>query len=188
MIVYLARHASSVANEEGRYCGSSSSPLSDHGKEQAKKLKEKLESMDLDYEKAYTSPSGRCIETLDALEIKFEVERDNLLEEIDFGIFEAMTYDEIQEKYPIVSAEFFKNIHTYRIPNGESFQDVKSRAERFLGKVSKFGIESVFALTHSGFIRAMAALVVGDEEGFSMKVENASIIKIDTEEGNLQWL
>jgi 6-phosphofructo-2-kinase/fructose-2,6-biphosphatase 2 len=54
-------------------------------------------------------------------------ERWKALNEIDAGICEEMTYEEIRNKFPVDYAARERNKLMYRYPGGESYQDLISR-------------------------------------------------------------
>lgn len=49
------------------------------------------------------------------------------MNEIDAGICEEMTYEEIRNKFPVDYAARERNKLMYRYPGGESYQDLISR-------------------------------------------------------------
>ena len=61
MKIYFVRHGETVWNTLRIFQGSSNSPLTETGREQAKRLGEKLK--DTKFTKFYSSPLGRTIET-----------------------------------------------------------------------------------------------------------------------------
>ena len=48
--------------------------------------------------------------------------------ELHFGRWQGLTLAEVQEKYPDDFPQWMKNLSTFRIPGGESFQDLSHRA------------------------------------------------------------
>ena len=83
--------------------------------------------------------------------------------EQDFGIFEGMTYKEIQNTYPKELDAWNEEFSTYRIPKGESFADVRSRAEDFLrdipsGRESKG--EKMLIVAHKGTLGHLLAAML----------------------------
>jgi 6-phosphofructo-2-kinase/fructose-2,6-biphosphatase 2 len=93
--VYLSRHGQSVYNTEDRIGGNSD--LSKYGSTYPKMLLEFMEeNEDIDLLKIYTSQLKRTKQTVSLFSnTKIELE---LLNEINAGDFEDMTYDDIKEK------------------------------------------------------------------------------------------
>jgi 6-phosphofructo-2-kinase/fructose-2,6-biphosphatase 2 len=122
--VYLSRHGQSVYNTEDRIGGNSD--LSKYGSTYPKMLLEFMEeNEDIDLLKIYTSQLKRTKQTVSLFSnTKIELE---LLNEINAGDFEDMTYDDIKEKN---REEFEKrklDKFNYQYPNGESYKDLQSR-------------------------------------------------------------
>ena len=91
MTIYLIRHGKTSANEKHLYCGSTDLPLSDEGKEE-------LRSVHYDIKNVRFISSGmkRTNETLRILfgDVPYEV--DPRFREVDFGIFEMHSYEELK--------------------------------------------------------------------------------------------
>ena len=149
MTVFVLRHGETYANVDKRYSGFSESDLTEKGKFQIQKMKEIL--VDKKFDKVYCSPSSRTRETAKILGVKCTINEN--LREMNFGMFEEMTYDEIMEKYPKEGNEFYSNWGKYRIPEGESFIDVNKRVRTFFDSIKKD--ENILIITHGGWIRAL---------------------------------
>ena len=93
MKLYLIRHGKTQANEQHLYCGSTDIPLSQSGK---RELADKKYSIGPDCE-FVTSGMQRTNETLKILfgDVKFTV--DKRFREIDFGIFEMKSYEQLKD-------------------------------------------------------------------------------------------
>jgi len=66
-ILCLIRHGESLWNKENRFTGWVDVPLTDNGREQAKKAGEILKSLNIKFDIAYTSLLSRSIETLEII-------------------------------------------------------------------------------------------------------------------------
>ena len=86
---YYVRHGQTLFNQLGRMQGWCDSPLTEKGREDARKAKEKLSGVDLKH--AYASVSGRCRETCEILlegrEIPVSYRKE--LREYNFGTWEG---------------------------------------------------------------------------------------------------
>jgi|LGVE01.1.fsa_nt_gb alpha-ribazole phosphatase len=149
MTVFVLRHGETYANVDKRYFGFSESDLTERGKLQIQKMKEIL--LDKKIDKVYCSPSDRTKQTAKILGVDYIINEN--LREMNFGIFEEMTYDEIMNKYPNEGNEFYSNWGKYKIPKGESFIDVNNRVRTFFESIKKD--EDVLVITHGGWIRAL---------------------------------
>ena len=117
-----------------------------------------------------------------------EIFGDRRLMEQDFGIFEGMTYKEIQNTYPKELDAWNEEFSTYRIPKGESFADVRSRAEDFLrdipsGRESKG--EKMLIVTHKGTLgHLLAAMLKLPLDGYwNFVFEQGCYSVVDLEDG-----
>ena len=130
---YLIRHGATYYNLEDRIGGDSS--LTDKGKEQAKGLADYFKNIKIPL--IFTSSKKRTYET--ALPIK-ETQKDCTIiklsefDEIDSGICECMSYDEIKERMPRVHSERKKDKYNYIYPRGEGYVSMQKRITRGIKK------------------------------------------------------
>ncbi|XP_015922236.1 6-phosphofructo-2-kinase/fructose-2,6-bisphosphatase isoform X2 [Parasteatoda tepidariorum] len=82
-------------------------------------------------------------------------ERWKALNEIDAGLYDEMTYDEIQEKYPKEFAAREENKFKYRYPRGESYEDLVSRLEPVIMELERQ--ENVLVVAHQAVLRCLLA-------------------------------
>src|SRR5881396_1929306 len=98
--IFMVRHGATVVSAEDRFAGATDVQLSDEGREQARRLADRLS-----HEKivaVYASPLGRTVETAQILAAphKLEVENRDGLREISHGRWEQLTRREVEEKFP----------------------------------------------------------------------------------------
>uniref|UniRef100_A0A8C3PUP7 6-phosphofructo-2-kinase/fructose-2,6-biphosphatase 1 n=1 Tax=Chrysolophus pictus TaxID=9089 RepID=A0A8C3PUP7_CHRPC len=113
--IYLSRHGESQLNLKGRIGGDAG--LSPRGRQYAQALAEFIRSQSIRELKVFTSHMKRTIETAEALGVPYEQWK--ALNEIDAGVCEEMTYEEIQERYPEEFALRDQDKYRYRYPKGE---------------------------------------------------------------------
>jgi 6-phosphofructo-2-kinase/fructose-2,6-biphosphatase 2 len=113
--IYLTRHGESVYNLLGRIGGDAE--LSERGWEYSKALAKYISEQNIPRLRVWTSQLQRTAQTSEA--IKAPQERWKALNEIDAGICEEMTYEEIQTKYPDEFALRDQDKFHYRYPKGE---------------------------------------------------------------------
>src|SRR6202022_2792772 len=126
--VFMVRHGATVLSAEDRFAGATDVALSDEGREQTRRLAERLS-----HEKimaVYASPLGRTVETASILAAphKLEVQTRDGLREINHGHWEQMTRREVEQKFPEEAAEWEKDPYTFAPLNGESGLQVTARA------------------------------------------------------------
>lgn len=184
----MIRHGETALNAKGCYYGRTDAVLSEKGISQAKYLKEILKEVSFDY--IVASPLVRAYNTAQIVmeEREQEIFGDRRLMEQDFGIFEGMTYKEIQSNYPKELDDWNEEFSTYRIPKGESFADVRSRTEDFLrdipsGRESKG--EKMLIAAHKGTLgHLLAAMLKLPLDGYwNFVFEQGCYSVVDLEDG-----
>lgn len=124
--LFLIRHGETFFNQEDRIGGDSG--LTKKGQKQASDLAKHFKDKDIKY--IFTSTKKRTIEMATPLkESQEDCEIISLPEfdEIDAGICEEMTYDEIKKKHPEIYSSRRKDKYNYIYPNGEGYASMKER-------------------------------------------------------------
>ena len=150
-MLYLVRHGESLGNVNKRYCGITDIELSLNGKEQAKIAASNLE--DLKVLNIYTSPLKRACETAKIIseEINVNLSIVDCLKEVNFGIFENMTWEEMLNDYKEETDKWIEQGIKYTFPKGESYDDVINRIAKFMDNVED---DSVI-VSHFGVIQSI---------------------------------
>ncbi|RWS22798.1 6-phosphofructo-2-kinase/fructose-2:6-bisphosphatase-like protein, partial [Leptotrombidium deliense] len=149
--IYLTRHGESVYNLMGRIGGDSE--LSERGREYSRALAKYIEEASIPRLRVWTSQLKRTIQTAEG--IKASQERWKALNEIDAGICEEMTYEEIAEKYPEEFALRDQDKFHYRYPKGESYEDLVARLEPVIMELERQ--ENVLVVAHQAVLRCLLA-------------------------------
>lgn len=149
--IYLTRHGESELNLVGKIGGNAN--LSSSGKRYADALAEYLAKQNLTDLKVWTSRLKRTIET--AEKIKAPIEQWKALDELDAGVCDSMTYEEIQEKYPEEFALRDQDKFHYRYPMGESYEDLVARLEPVIMELERQ--RNVLVICHQGVMRCLLA-------------------------------
>ncbi|KAM4664380.1 6-phosphofructo-2-kinase/fructose-2,6-bisphosphatase 1 isoform 1-T1 [Discoglossus pictus] len=149
--IYLCRHGESELNIMGRIGGDSG--LSTRGKQFADALSNFLKSQKITDLKVWTSHMKRTIQTAEALQVPYEQWK--ALNEIDAGVCEEMTYEEIQEHFPEEFALRDQDKYRYRYPKGESYEDLVQRLEPVIMELERQ--ENVLVVCHQAVMRCLLA-------------------------------
>ncbi|KAL4843891.1 hypothetical protein H8958_001695 [Nasalis larvatus] len=149
--IYLCRHGESDLNLRGRIGGDSG--LSVRGKQYAYALANFIQSQGISSLKVWTSHMKRTIQTAEALGVPYEQWK--ALNEIDAGVCEEMTYEEIQEHYPEEFALRDQDKYRYRYPKGESYEDLVQRLEPVIMELERQ--ENVLVICHQAVMRCLLA-------------------------------
>ncbi|XP_069798389.1 6-phosphofructo-2-kinase/fructose-2,6-bisphosphatase 2-like isoform X2 [Narcine bancroftii] len=150
-IIYLSRHGESEYNSSGRLGGDSG--LSLRGKQYAEALRQFVEEQRIPDLKVWTSQLKRTIQSAEALGVPYEQWK--ILNEIDAGVCEELTYSEIQDKYPDEFALRDQDKYHYRYPGGESYQDLVQRVEPVIMELERQG--DVLVIAHQAVMRCLIA-------------------------------
>lgn len=127
MRITFVRHGESQANASGRWQGQGDSPLSDHGRDQARRAALRLHASQ--FTRVVSSDLSRARDTGRALGI--EPELDPNLREIDVGAWEGLGREEVLQRYPDEISALVRG-DDVKIGGAESWKDATLRAMRAL--------------------------------------------------------
>lgn len=158
--IFLVRHSESVANTKGIYQGQTfDTSLSKLGKVQASMLADYLKS--IKFTKIYTSPLKRTIETAKKI-AEFQnisIIKDNSIIETNHGLWEGLNKDVIKDKWPDIYNTWQSSPANAVFPNGESFDNTKTRVINWLENISTFR-GNTLVITHDNIIRIIVSYVL----------------------------
>lgn len=147
--IYLCRGGESESNVKGKIGGDSG--LSQRGKKFSIALKKYIEDQNLKELKVWTSQLKRTIQTAEAMKVPYEQWK--ALNEIDAGVCEEKTYEEIKEQFPEEYALRAQDKYHYRYPSGESYQDLVQRLEPVIMELERQG--NVLVICHQAVMRCL---------------------------------
>ena len=158
--LYLLRHGESEFNLENRIGGDPS--LTEKGKKFAKMLHsffiEEHKKVGWDKFIVNTSSLKRAVETGSFLDESSGIYSFKpslkVLDEINAGIWDSMTYKEIEEKYPEITINRKQNKIGYRYPKGESYYDVITRIQSYLVELERVQTP-VIVISHNAIMRCL---------------------------------
>jgi len=159
-IVYLLRHAQSVANTKGILAGQDDSvELSKDGFKQSKELANYL--LALKVSQVYCSPLTRCIQTITPFmkanpKIEFQIEPE--LIEMNYGDWSGKKLRTLSKD------KRWKNVQnkpsTFTFPQGESFRQMRRRVEGLIKDLSAQK-GPILLVTHGDIIKMFLAASLG---------------------------
>lgn len=150
--IWLTRHGESEFNVQGRIGGDSS--LTDDGRLYARALASFVREHAIRPPIVWTSTLSRTVETARELHLPYLQWR--ALDEIDGGVCDSMTYDEIAERMPDEFAARQADKLNYRYPRGESYVDVTQRLEPVIQELERER-EPVLVVGHQAVLRVLYA-------------------------------
>jgi broad specificity phosphatase PhoE/predicted kinase len=149
--IYITRHGETEMNVLGKIgndCDLSSRGIK-YANELAKFAKEHIKG-DL---RVWTSLMKQTVQTASGIDVPKEHWK--ALNEIDVGICEGMTYEEIKGKYPEEYALRDADKYHYRYPGGESYQDLVARLEPVIMELERQ--ENVLVICSQAVSRCLLA-------------------------------
>jgi alpha-ribazole phosphatase len=126
--LYLIRHGQVKGHEQRRYNGHADVALTDLGVEQYHLMKDRL--ADSHISACYSSDLTRCKIGANIICEQFGIEpvHRSELRELNIGIWESLTWQEIQSRWPNEWQARLNDLVNYRVPEGENLLDVEARA------------------------------------------------------------
>lgn len=184
--VLLIRHGQTDWNLEGRWQGHTDVPLNQAGLEQARALAEHLRNRPITA--VYSSDLTRALMTAERIaEARgLTVQIDHRLREMNLGVFQGLTIQEIKARYPDEWEAMMLDYMGYVLPKGESRATMQRRAYEALAEyVECQPDESEIALvTHGGTIRVLLLRLFSDDPMGQKSLHNTSITMLETDGGS----
>ena len=170
----LVRHGQTEMNAQKLYFGKLNPPLNDLGICQAYEAKNKL--LNIDYDNIYSSPLERARQTAEICNyLNKDIIFNSNLEEINFGIFEGLTFKEIAEKYPNEVKKMEEDWKSYNYITGEIPKEMFQRDISFLKTLDY--TKTNLIVTHWGIINCIISYFVSGslDTYWKFEVKNGSI-------------
>ena len=153
-LVWLMRHGETEWSRDLRHTGRTDIPLTEAGREQARRLRDPL--AEIHFDRVLCSPLRRARETCELAGLGDAAELRDALMEWDYGDYEGITSEEIHARRP--------GWMLWRdgAPGGESPEEIGERADTVVAELLEMrGTVGVFA--HGHLLRVLAARWLGVE-------------------------
>ncbi len=158
----MIRHGATVLSAEDRFAGETDVELSDEGREQTRRLAQRLAKVP--FAGIFASPLSRTRETAAILAAPhgLEVQIREGLREISHGRWEQMTRREVEECFPEEAAAWENDPYTFAPVGGESGLAVTARALPVLVElVREFPGREILVVSHKATIRLLLSSLLG---------------------------
>ncbi len=157
--IVLLRHAETEWSKAGKHTGRTDIPLTDEGREHARKAAERLGGRS--FALVLSSPLIRARETAEIAGLHPEFDDD--LMEWDYGAYEGLTTKEIRVDRPDW------DLWSQGVPQGESPDDVAARADRVIARaVAADG--DVCLVAHGHLLRVLGARWIEQPPAFGARL------------------
>lgn len=175
--LYIVRHGETEWNVIKRFQGQLNTPLTEKGMEKLRETGKNLENVL--FEEVYTSKLERTVNSAEIIlnenrgykNKKMELKKLAELNEVYFGVWQGLKYEEVFLKYPEEANNYFYNVKNYKAENIKA-ENLKDALKRFLR-----GINKILDSHKSGNILVVTHGTVF--EMFINYVGNSSIFDID---------
>ena len=152
--IYLTRHGQSKYNILNKIGGNPG--ITEIGQNYSKKLYKYINNLQLTDLIIYISTLKRTKETIKPfIENNFQsINELKCLDEIDAGIYDSLTYDEIKEQYPEDYNSRKNDKLNYRYPRGESYKDLIIRAQKIIYEIENCD-KPILIVSHQAILRVI---------------------------------
>ena len=160
--IHLIRHGQVVGHDQKRYNGQIDVALTDQGVEQYHRLKERL--ADAPISACYTSDLTRCVTGANIICEQFGIEpvRRSELRELNIGIWEGLTWQEIQTSWPEEWQARLADLVHFRVTQGETLLEVEARVMPVINEiVERHEGQELLVVGHGGVNRVVLLNAIG---------------------------
>jgi probable phosphoglycerate mutase len=161
----LARHGETEWSKSGQHTGRTDIPLTDLGREQARRLGRALAGRS--FSRIVSSPLSRATETARIAGLADRCESDPALQEWDYGVYEGRRRVDIDDDEPGWT------VWSHPITGGESLAEVGERADAVIERLLPIGGD-VLVFSHGHFLRILAARWVQSPPLLASRLELAT--------------
>jgi probable phosphoglycerate mutase len=181
----LLRHGATRLTPEKRFSGVGAGDpgLSAAGLDQARRAASSPLLRRGAFDEVLSSPMTRCRETAEliAAEMNLSVRIEAELREMDFGLWEGLTFDEVQDRYPDDLRAWKQSPHAAPTGSAETFAAVLDRMGTLADTLAaRYADTSVLVVTHVTPIKALLAHALGapPQSLFRMELSAAGFSRI----------
>ena len=160
--IHLIRHGQVVGHDQPRYNGQTNVALTDVGLEQYRVLKERFSGTPISA--CYTSDLDRCITGASSICIQYGVDpvQRQELRELNIGVWEGLTWQEIQSNWPEEWKARLADLVNHRVPRGENLLDVQARVMPVIREIiERHKGQEVLVVGHGGVNRIVLLNAIG---------------------------
>ena len=181
MRLILIRHGKTCDNLKKRYSGIRDVGLTRAGRQEVKKIKEKIKSSKVD--RVFCSDLKRSRQTAEIIFGKrCRIIKNPHLREMNFGKWEGLTYSQILKRSPAIYKKWLADPFSMDIPSGQRLSCFTQRIKKELRKIVNSNTKQTVALvTHSGVIRAIlnTSLGIKKNDFWRLKINPCAVYIIE---------
>ena len=182
-MIYIVRHGQTELNQRSVLQGRSNHPLTDLGREQASAVGDAFRDAGIVFDKVYTSPLDRAIETAKLVAGDVPIECEDALIEMDYGPYEGTDLHNL----PPEVEEFFQDFAHNPAPEGmEQLSSVVARAGEFLERLKAEAVHrDILLSTHAIAMKGLLEYLTPDSNGayWSEYIGNCAVYVTEYHDG-----
>lgn len=158
--IYLVRHGETDYNKMGCYYGWTDCSLTQDGVLQSQNLRKAFEN--IKYDVMVSSDLKRAVETANIINCESkEILIDNRLRELNFGLWEGKSHQEIAVKYAEHWNLWIEDWENATPSEGESFSNMHNRICEYMDEIlDLYRDKSIVIVSHNGSLRIIAAYLL----------------------------
>ena len=160
--IYMVRHGETILTPDRKFSGVGklNPPLTDEGREQARKVATEIAKIQPDV--LIASPLQRTRDTAEEISKTTGLTPifDEAWYECNFGDWDGLSIQEVKEKWPDDYISWISS-SAFTPPGGESYDDLAARIEpAFDALAERYPGQKVVVVTHNGVIKQLASIVL----------------------------
>jgi broad specificity phosphatase PhoE len=168
--IIIARHGETEWNVAEVFRGQIDIALNETGVKQAELLAGYLATSPI--EAIYSSPLQRALKTAEVVarphRLRVNVEPD--LIDFNFGKWQGLSHQEVKEQYGELYAKWIAHPERVRMPDGETLDDVRRRATRFIDKVIEKHTSTAVIAGHRVVNKVLICALLGLDNSHFWKI------------------
>ena len=171
----LVRHGQTGWNKDERFRGRADVDLDETGLKQAEALARRVAEWDITA--VYSGPLKRAANTAQCIAERYGLSVATLdgLNDMDFGEWEGLLVSEVREKHAALFNQWRRSPESFRVPGGESLDDVKRRAVDAVNELAlKHEGENVVLVSHRVVCKVLLCHLLGLDNSHFWKIAQDS--------------
>jgi len=187
--IIMVRHGETKWNTENRIQGQANTPLTELGIKQAQQTGKALHKENIS--EIYSSDLGRAMQTAKVINkyLNLSITKKEGLRERNYGVLQGISFDELDDKFPVIRLNLNSRDPNYVIPGGESIFQFSQRVSTCINSIiANSNASNLLLVVHGGVLERFFHTVLGLPLDFkrSFSLSNSSINKFSYINGTWQ--
>jgi probable phosphoglycerate mutase len=164
--IVLIRSGRTEYDCQGRIQGTLDVPLSEDGRREVLACADEMLARGAALAALYAGPCRSAQETADILaeRLKLKTKTVDALQNLNQGLWQGLTFDEVKSKQPKVYRQWVERPDTVCPPEGETLQEARGRLQKSLAKLAKKHKTGTIALVLGQPLAGVLRAILRDEQ------------------------